>query len=43
MRSGIAKAIRGRTLATSSRYSPTANSSTENICGRAEKAGIAAR
>ena len=42
MRSGIASATRGRVLATSSRYSSAANSSNENICGRAENAAAAA-
>jgi hypothetical protein len=41
MRSGIAKATRGRVLAISSRYSSVANSSSENICGRAENVATA--
>jgi hypothetical protein len=39
MRSGIHKAARGRVLATSSRYSSAANSSTDSICGRATNPG----
>ena len=38
IRSGIAKATFGWVLATSSRYSSAANSSSENVCGRTEKA-----